>query len=74
MSAGAILLRNFALRPLDEDTDTQGLRYGIDFVSSRRNRRILTGAAKLPYRAVKKTVLTVTPDPVKESSGISPLM
>ena len=64
---GAMLLRNFALRPLDEDTDTQGLRYGIDFVSSRRNRRILTGAAKLPYRAVKKTVLTVTPDPVKES-------
>lgn len=65
--SGAILLRNFALRPLDEDTDTQGLRYGIDFVSSRRNRRILTGAAKLPYRAVKKTVLTVTPDHVKES-------
>ena len=64
---GAMLLRNFALRPLDEDTDTQGLRYGIDFVSSRRNRRILTGAAKLPYRAVKKTVLTVTPDPVKET-------
>ena len=64
---GAMLLRNFALRPLDEDTDTQGLRYGIDFVSSRRNRRILTGAAKLPYRAVKKTVLLVTPAPVKET-------
>ena len=64
---GTMLLWNFALRPLDEDKDTQGLRYGLDFVSSRRNRRILTGAAKLPYRAVKKTVLTVTPDPVKES-------
>lgn len=64
---GAMLLRNFALRPLDEDTDTQGLRYGIDFVSSRRNRRIITGVAKLPYRAVKKTVLLVTPAPVKET-------
>ena len=65
--SGAMLLRNFALRPLDEDTDTQGLRYGIDFVSSRRNRRIITGVAKLPYRAVKKTVLTVAPDSVKET-------
>lgn len=64
---GTMLLRNFALRPLDEDKDTQGLRYGLDFVSSRRNRRIITGVAKLPYRAVKKTVLTVTPDPVKET-------
>lgn len=64
---GAMLLRNFALRPLDEDTDTQGLRYGLDFVSSRRNRRILTGAAKLPYQAVKKTVLVATPAPVKET-------
>ena len=27
----------------------------------------ITGVAKLPYRAVKKTVLTVTPDPVKET-------
>ena len=64
---GTMLLRNFALRPLDENKDTQGLRYGLDFVSSRRNRRILTGAAKLPYRAVKKTVLLATPAPVKET-------
>lgn len=64
---GTMLLRNFALRPLDEDKDTQGLRYGLDFVSSRRNRRIITGVAKLPYRAVKKTVLLVTPAPVKET-------
>lgn len=64
---GTMLLRNFALRPLDEDKDTQGLRYGLVFVSSRRNRRIITGVAKLPYRAVKKTVLLVTPAPVKET-------
>ena len=64
---GTMLLRNFALRPLDEDKDTQGLRYGLDFASSRRNRRIITGVAKLPYRAVKKTVLLVTPAPVKET-------
>ena len=66
IASGILLLRSFVLRPLDEDQDTQGLRYGIDFISHRQNRRIVTGVAKFPFKATKKTILAVTPRPVKE--------
>ena len=69
IASGILLLRSFVLRPLDEDQDTQGLRYGIDFISHRQNRRIVTGVAKFPFKATKKTILAVTPRPVKEKVG-----
>ena len=65
--SGVMLLRNLALQPLDENTDTQGLRIGVDFVTSRRNRRMITGAARLPLKSVQKAAQILTPAPIQEA-------